>query len=255
MAQTDIATTQPAGMGVVNVANVTEDTVRQFLGVDDTKLTKQQSDLFLSVAVRSQLDPFRREIYAIPYNGQMSIVTAYTVYIQRANRSGLLNGYSVLLERDDAGKPVAATVTIHRKDWEHPFEWTVEAAEFRKNTATWKDMPGHMLKKTAIGQAFRLAFPDDCAGLPYTQAELDLSAGLPERNITPDPAQLTDGTANMLATLAEKDISEDDLTDYCRRTGRVEPDEEWTDASQEFLAYAHERPESLAAKILEHVGQ
>ena len=67
-----------------------------------------------------------------------------------------------------------------------------------------------------------------------------------------DAPQPAANTANMLAALAEKDISEDDLTDYCRRTGRVEPDEEWTDASQEFLAYAHERPEALAAKILEN---
>ena len=36
----------------------------------------------------------------------------------------------------------------------------------------WREKPGTMLKKVAIAQAFRLAFPDEMGSLPYTAEEM-----------------------------------------------------------------------------------
>lgn len=65
-----------------------------------------------------------------------------------------------------------AVVEIHRKDWATPFRHEVpwlEAAQYSREgklTAFWRRLPQFQLKKSAISQGFRLAFPDDLGGLP-----------------------------------------------------------------------------------------
>jgi ribosome biogenesis GTPase A len=51
-------------------------------------------------------------------------------------------------------------------------KWRVYLNEVKKDTPSWKSMPIFMLKKTAIAQAFRLAFPEETASLPYEEAEV-----------------------------------------------------------------------------------
>ncbi len=139
---------------------------------------KEQILAALQVAKVNNLNPWKREVYFIPYtlrnkkgeiiDRKIEIVTSYTVYISRASASGLLNGFKV----DVDSKGQWAKVTIYRKNWDHPFEWIVFADEVKRDTKTWEQMPKFMLRKVAISQAFRLAFPEVIAGLPYTREEL-----------------------------------------------------------------------------------
>ena len=48
---------------------------------------------------------------------------------------------------------------------------TMEAPK-RHNACVWEKMGRFMLRKVAIAQAFRLAFPDELGGMPYTADEL-----------------------------------------------------------------------------------
>lgn len=112
------------------------------------------------------LDPLKRECHLVPYKGKVQIVVSYLEYIKRAERSGKLNGWKVEVQGD------TARVTIYRKDWQYPFVWEVSLAEVQKDTPTWKQMPSFMLKKTAIAQAFRIAFPEELSHMPYTEEEI-----------------------------------------------------------------------------------
>lgn len=148
------------------------------LGPQLKGIPKEQIMAALQIAKINNLNPWKREVYFIPYdvrdkNGKvigrkLEIVTSYTVYISRAAASGLLNGYKV--EVDSKGS--YAKVQIWRKDWDHPFEWGVFKNEVSRDTRTWREMPKFMLRKVVISQGFRLAFPEVIAGLPYTQEEL-----------------------------------------------------------------------------------
>lgn len=148
------------------------------LGPQLKGIPEEQIVAALQVAKINNLNPWKREVYFIPYDvrdksgkvvgRKLEIVTSYTVYISRAAASGLLNGFRV--EVDPKGD--YAKVQIWRKDWDHPFEWIVFKSEVYRDTRTWKDMPKFMLRKVAISQGFRLAFPEVIAGLPYTREEL-----------------------------------------------------------------------------------
>jgi hypothetical protein len=92
---------------------------------------------FLHVAKAYGLNPFKREIYAVAYGQgeyrKLSIITGYEVYLKRAERTGLLDGWETVFA--GAGAALSCRITIWRKDWSRPFSHEVyysEAAQYAK---------------------------------------------------------------------------------------------------------------------------
>jgi hypothetical protein len=125
---------------------------------------------FFQICKSLNLNPFLREVHLVGYGDKYNIVTSYTVYIARAEATGKLDGWKseIALESGD----MICRVTIYRKDWQYPFVHEAYLSECEKTSSIWKQMKKFMLKKTAIGQAFRLCFPE-LSGLPYEEAELE----------------------------------------------------------------------------------
>lgn len=140
-------------------------------------LTVGEKNSYLQIAKAFNLNPFKREIHVSKYNGQMSIITGYETYIKRAERTGLLDGWSVVTTGSVATKDLKAILTIYRKDRSHPFVWEAEYNEFVQKTkegnVTKFWLKGSMMiKKVAISQGFRLCFSDELGGMPYTADEM-----------------------------------------------------------------------------------
>ena len=161
-----------------NTEIITSEKVISYLksfGLSNT-LKDNEITQFIEVAVAFQLNPFKREIYCIPYetkNGsKLSIITGYEVYLKRAERTGKLAGWAVTMKGDIKSKDLTAVVTIYRKDWDKPLIHEVEFSEYNQGNSMWMNKPKTMLKKVAIAQGFRMAFPDEFAGMPYTADEL-----------------------------------------------------------------------------------
>jgi phage recombination protein Bet len=147
-------------------------------------LTKGEFEQFVEIAQGFGLNPFKREIYANKYGDKFSVIVGYETYIKRAERSGLLAGWSVVTTGSvNMQKPkestLVATITIHRKDFQFPFVHEVHFSEYfgtrRDGTLTdfWKNKPVTMTKKVAMAQGFRLCFSDELGGMPYTAEELN----------------------------------------------------------------------------------
>lgn len=142
-------------------------------------LNDKEKEQFCQTAQAFNLNPIKREIHCIAYTDKkgkrtLSLVTGYEVYIRRAERSGKLNGWSVTHagSTKTPDDPLRAAVTIHRKDWDHPLTHEVYLFEYKKDNAFWNGKPLTMLKKTCIAQAFRLCFPEELGGMPYTTDEM-----------------------------------------------------------------------------------
>jgi len=137
----------------------------QLAGVPDEEILKG-----LAIANYLGLDPIKKQVHMVPFGKSVQLIVSYLEYIKRAERSGKLNGWQVqIIEQPE----VKAKVTIWRKDWEKPFEWEVYLKEAQRNTPTWREMPLFMLRKVAIAQAFRIAFPEEVGELPYEEAEME----------------------------------------------------------------------------------
>jgi len=155
---------------------VSEETVKKYLlAIWANKLSDEQVNLFLNIAVINWLNPFKKQIYAVPYEiknnwkgtwqYQLSIIIWYEVYLQRAEASGLLDKWRVTTIKD-WDKIKWAKIEIWRKDFKDwAFEWEVNFKEFCKMYDwkpqwNWAEKPEFMIKKVAIAQWFRLCFPN-----------------------------------------------------------------------------------------------
>lgn len=157
-------------------ANLTVETIKKYLCKN---ATDQELMMGLQIAKSCNLNPIKREVYFIKYgNNPMSVVTGYEVYIKRAERSGKYAGMKSWTTGSVQDKNLVGHVEIYRKDWEKPliheadyFEYVQKKSDGSPNTF-WKTKPKTMIKKIATSQGFRLAFPDELDGFPYTEDEI-----------------------------------------------------------------------------------
>ena len=157
------------------------------LSIDDVKkfiapnATDKELFMFMGIAKSYGLNPLKREVHFVKYgNAPASIIVGYEIYLKRAERTGKLDGWKCWIEGDKA------IIEIKRKDQSIPIKWEVDRKEFDKQQSTWKAMPNFMLKKVAIAQGFRLAFPDELGGLPYLAEELPQTAKLSSEELAKD---------------------------------------------------------------------
>lgn len=176
------------------VAPVSEKTIGDYLAAFGLagQLSQPEQQQFIEVAKAFQLNPFKREIYCVPHVNRetgkrtLSIITGYETYLKRAEHTGLLDGWECSVINKD--NDMVAVVTIYKKGWSRPFRHEVSFREYNTGKNLWASKPKTMLKKVAIAQAFRLCFPDDMGGMPYTQDELPEEMTQPQvRDVTPEP--------------------------------------------------------------------
>lgn len=146
-----------------------------------SELNDAERSQFITVACAFQLNPFKREIYCVPYKvykqgretgeKKLSIIVGYETYLKRAEKSGQLSGWKVWTE----SSPSRAIIEITRKDWKSVFRHEVFLDEYKQQNKMWDSKPFTMLKKVCIAQGFRLCFPCECGGMPYTSDELPIT--------------------------------------------------------------------------------
>ncbi len=189
----------------------------------------------IGLARRLGLDPLRREVHFVPFKGSVQVIISYLEYIKRAEKSGKLNGWEVRVGRDEFGE--YAEVEIHRRDWEHPFKWRVYLDEVKRDTPSWKSMPLFMLRKTAIAQGFRLAFPQETQELPEEIVEYE----------TEEVKTISEMQARRLWVIARKAGEEAGI-------GKVEVERAVRETLNEYgLESTKEIPEALYEEIIEKI--
>ena len=246
--------------------------------------TDKELFMFMGIAKSYGLNPLKREIHFVKRkykdaNGNWvevgSSIVGYEVYLKRAERTGKLDGWKCWIERDDMGEK--AVIEIKRKDQSLPIRWEVYRKEFDTEKSTWGKMPTFMLKKVAIAQGFRLAFPDDLGGMPYIPEEMPqekgggVSEALPteaivEAEVVPAPPVSTDaetllqdeippaklatkGQIQQIQILFGKHGIEDreaklkDLGDFCGREIKSSKDLTFEEANSYIIAGLDPPPE------------
>lgn len=159
------------------VSNVSESDIVRYLDMigSTTQLSDSEKQLFIMKCVSEGLNPHKGDIYPIVYNSRegrkVNMITAYHVFIRRAEQTGKLKHWRVWTEGSKDTRDLVAFIEIERADWDKPFIFDVDFAEFVGSSSLWNQKPKHMLKKCAIGNGFRLAFPEDCGAL-YLEEEM-----------------------------------------------------------------------------------
>ena len=162
---------------VSTLPSINESDIVRYLDMSGvtSRLTEGEKQLFIMKCVSEGLNPHKGDIYPVVYgngdNRKVNMITAYQVFIRRAELTGKLEHWHVWTEGSKQTNDLVAKISIQRSDWNEPFEYEVDFSEFVGTSPLWNKMPKQMLKKCAIGNGFRLAFPEDCGGL-YMEEEM-----------------------------------------------------------------------------------
>ncbi len=181
-----------------------EETVMSTLTRGNGKVTPQEVAMFLRTCQAKKLDPLENgEVYLIKYDDKApaQLVVGCHAYVRRADMfpdyRGFKAGITVVRRTGNATDVVQKEGCCVYKalgeeligGWCRVFkqrnggaidETFVEVSleEYSSGKSNWTSKPATMIRKVAISQALRAAFPNDYEGL-YTDAEMQASGAIP----------------------------------------------------------------------------
>lgn len=166
--------------------------IRKFLVNGQGNVTDEEVVMFINLCRYQQLNPFLKEAYLIKYSNAdpATMVVGKDTFIKRAGKHPQYDGSKagIYVQRDKSiekrvgtlvlsgEKLVGGWAEIYRKDWQHPVEISVSLQEYEgkkkdgTTTRQWSRMPATMIRKVALVQALREAFPEWFQGM-YDVAE------------------------------------------------------------------------------------
>lgn len=187
---------------------LTPNTVRNYLvSGDKERVTLQEIVMFINLCKFTGLNPWLKEAYCIKYgNEPATLVVGKDAFFKRAESNENYDGFDAgIIVADDKGEIIYRKGTLKlpeeelvggyaevwRKDRSHSFRIEVSFEEYagRKKDGTlnsqWSKKPATMIRKVAVVQALREAFPRTFSGM-YTAEE----QGQVEEEFAPNMADI-----------------------------------------------------------------
>jgi phage recombination protein Bet len=144
------------------------DIIRAYLVPPDSKITDAEMGFFLRMCKFQRLNPFMKEIYIVKYGSYpAAFIVGKDTFLRRARKNETYEGHTVAISDDGQ----LAWAEVHVKGFKHPVRCEVELSEYVGTKADgtvnsmWEKKPKTMLKKVALVQALREAFPQECGGM------------------------------------------------------------------------------------------
>lgn len=180
--------------------------VRSYLVNGNGNVTDQEVTYFIHLCKGMGLNPFLRECFLIKYgNNQAQTVVSKEAFLKRAERSESFDGFDAgVIILNQAGdleyrkgsfymknreELVGGWCEVYKKNRSHPYRSDVSLDEYigRKSDGSinsmWSTKSATMIRKVAICQALREAFPDQLSQM-FTEEETDV-----EVNLDPTPIE------------------------------------------------------------------
>lgn len=169
--------------------------IRKYLVNGQGNVTDQEVVMFINLCKAQRLNPFLKEAYLIKYGNQpATIVTGKEVFTKRARRNKDYAGQQagIIVQKEDGTIEnrigtlrlqdetiVGGWAKVYIKGYEVPTEITVSFDEYvgtkgnGEINSQWAKKPATMIRKVALVQALREAFPEDFQGM-YSAEEMNV---------------------------------------------------------------------------------
>lgn len=164
---------------------LTFNTVKNYLCRGNTDITEQEAVLFMNLCKYQKLNPFLNEAYIVKFkNSPAQIITSKEAYMKKAEKNKAFDGIraGLIINRNNEMIEIEGSFTlpgdkllggwaeVYRNDRKYPYISKVTLDEYDKNQSTWVSMKKTMIRKVAMVQALREAFPTDLGAL-YMEEE------------------------------------------------------------------------------------
>lgn len=159
--------------------------IRNFLVSGNGEVSDQEVTMFLQLCRYQKLNPFLNEAYLVKFGSQpASLIVSKEAFMKRAESHSKYQGLEagIIVARKNEMVDIEGAIKlpedvliggwahIHREDRKHPVKIRISFEEFSKGQATWKNQPMNMIRKVAVVNALREAFPESL-GAMYTEDE------------------------------------------------------------------------------------
>lgn len=176
---------------------LTGNTVRNYLVHGNGKVSDQEVVMFINICKYQKLNPFLNEAYLIKFGNQPAqIVVSKEAFMKRAESHPNYEGFQagIIVERNGEMVEIEGAVKlkndvlvggwckVFRNDRKVPIISKISLDEFNKEQATWKQMPLNMIRKSAIVNGLREAFPDSL-GAMYTEDDAEVERSETEQEV------------------------------------------------------------------------
>lgn len=202
-------------------------TVRKYLVNGGGNVSDQEVMMFIKLCQGQQLNPFTREAYLVKYGSQAaSIVVGKDTFTRRAennqdykgSKSGIIvinmngqldyrEGTFYMKNRNE--ELVGGWARVFFKSDKTEVFNTVSLDEYigkKKDgeiTSMWKSKPATMIRKVALVQALREAFPNALNQM-YTEEEMNIQDELPKNEINPEEELRNEKKVDDIPVMASK---------------------------------------------------
>ncbi|MCZ0717854.1 phage recombination protein Bet [Aerococcus kribbianus] len=169
------------------------DVVSQFITKGNGAITTSEAFNFMQLCRYNSLNPFLGEAYIIKFGNQPAdMIVSKDAFMKRAERQPAYKGFDagvVVADKDGEIKERPGTIFIkgkeellggwakvYREDRDIATYVSINFDEFAKRKkdgqlqATWASMPANMIRKSAVVNALREAFPDQLSAM-YTEED------------------------------------------------------------------------------------
>lgn len=169
------------------VVELTFKTVKNYLARGNEEVSDQEVVLFINWCKYNLLNPWNNEAYLVKYDKTKPAqnITSKGAFMNRAEDHPEYDGFKagLIVNRGNEIIEVEGSFTlggdvilggwaeVYRKDKKHPYISKVNYEEYNKGQSTWKQMPRTMIRKVALVQSLREAFPKNLSSL-YTEEEI-----------------------------------------------------------------------------------
>lgn len=161
-------------------------TIKQYLVRGNGNVSDQETVMFMNLCKFQKLNPFLNEAYLIKFGtSPAQIVVSKEAFMKRAEAHTKYEGFEagIIVDREgqlieiegavklDKDKLIGGWCKVYRSDRKVPIVTKIDYKEFGKNQATWKEMPMNMIRKSAVVNGLREAFPESL-GAMHTEEEV-----------------------------------------------------------------------------------
>lgn len=160
--------------------------IRKYLVSGDGVITDQEIMMFLALCKYQNLNPFLREAYLIKYGKERAtIVVGKETFLKRAVKNPKYRGHKTGISEDGN----TAWAEVYVEGYQTPIRCEVDYDEYVGRTKDgvvnkiWRIKKKTLLKKVALVQSLREAFPEDFGGM-YSPEEISIiQTDLPDKSI------------------------------------------------------------------------
>lgn len=147
--------------------------------------TDQEAYTFMQLCNARGLNPFTKEAYLIKYGGSANMVVGKDAFTRKAEDHPSFDGFEagIIVQSGDNierrqgcfktkdEKILGGWSKVYRSDRTKPYTNEVTMEEYSSGKSNWMKMPATMIRKVALVQSLREAFPSELGGC-YDSSEM-----------------------------------------------------------------------------------